>query len=111
MSKLAQGAAASCAQRSRRRPAAVLGSLDNRKGIVRFGCITRYAGDFREPPKVADSASELRPDVLKDKRPCRLVYGVAKSSVRHSSRAGGSLKWNDGLSHSMSVSQTALLNN
>ena len=30
--------------------------------------ITRCAGGFREPPKVADAASELRPDVLKDKK-------------------------------------------
>jgi len=60
--------------------------------------VSRCAGDFREQPKVTDAASELLPDALKDNRPCRLVYGVAKSSVRHSGRAGGFLKWNDGAS-------------
>ena len=55
-----------------------LGSLDKVKRVVRLGVSVATSGDMREQPKVADAASELLQDVFgKDKRPCRLVYGVA----------------------------------
>src|SRR3989454_4557567 len=55
-----------------------LGSLDKVSRIVRLGVSVATAGDVRDQPKVADAASELLQDVFgKDKRPCRLVYGVA----------------------------------
>ena len=55
-----------------------LGSLDEVTRIVRLGVSVATSGDVRDQPKVADADSELLQDVLgKDKRPCRLVYGVA----------------------------------
>jgi enamine deaminase RidA (YjgF/YER057c/UK114 family) len=55
-----------------------LGSLDKVTRIVRLGVALATSGDVREHPKVADGASELLQDVFgKDKRPSRLVYGVA----------------------------------
>ena len=55
-----------------------LGSLDKVMRIVRLGVSVATSGDVRDQPKVADAASELLQDVFgKDKRPCRLVYGVA----------------------------------
>ncbi len=55
-----------------------LGSLDKVTRIVRLGVSVATSGDVRDQPKVADAASELLQDIFgKDKRPCRLVYGVA----------------------------------
>ena len=55
-----------------------LGSLDEVTRVVRLGVSVATAGDVRDQPKVADSASELLQDVFgKDESPCRLVYGVA----------------------------------
>jgi enamine deaminase RidA (YjgF/YER057c/UK114 family) len=55
-----------------------LGSLDKVTRIVRLAVYVATPGDFREHPKVADSASELLQDVFgKDKNPSRMVYGVA----------------------------------
>jgi enamine deaminase RidA (YjgF/YER057c/UK114 family) len=55
-----------------------LGSLDRVTRIVRLGVSVATWGDVRDQPKVADAASELLDDVFgQDKRPCRLVYGVA----------------------------------
>jgi len=55
-----------------------LGSLDRVTRIVRLGVSVATSGDVRDQPKVADAASELLQNVFgKDKRPCRLVYGVA----------------------------------
>jgi enamine deaminase RidA (YjgF/YER057c/UK114 family) len=55
-----------------------LGSLDNVTRVVRLGVSVATAGDVRNQPKVADTASELLQGVFgKDKSPCRLVYGVA----------------------------------
>ena len=55
-----------------------LRSLDKVIRIVRLGVSVATSGDIRDQPKVADAASELLRDVFgKDKRPCRLVYGVA----------------------------------
>jgi enamine deaminase RidA (YjgF/YER057c/UK114 family) len=55
-----------------------LGPLDKVTRIVRLGVSVATSGDVRNPPKVADAASELLQDVFgKDKNPCRLVYGVA----------------------------------
>jgi enamine deaminase RidA (YjgF/YER057c/UK114 family) len=55
-----------------------LGSLDKIARVVRLGVSVATSGDVRDQPKVADAASELLQDVFgKDKRPCRLVYGVA----------------------------------
>jgi enamine deaminase RidA (YjgF/YER057c/UK114 family) len=54
------------------------GSLDRVTRIVRLGVSVATSGDFREQPKIADAASELLQDVFgEDKRPCRLVFGVA----------------------------------
>jgi hypothetical protein len=49
------------------------------KRIVRHGGVSRCAGDFREQPKVADAASELLQDVLKDKK--ALPPGVWRCKV------------------------------
>jgi enamine deaminase RidA (YjgF/YER057c/UK114 family) len=55
-----------------------LGSLDRVTRVVRLGVSVATLGDVRDQPKVADAASELLQDIFgKDKRPCRLVYGVA----------------------------------
>src|ERR1700704_2787186 len=55
-----------------------LGSLDKVSRVVRLGVSVATSGDVRDQPKVADAASDLLQDVFgKDKRPCRLVYGVA----------------------------------
>src|SRR5258705_4467823 len=55
-----------------------LGSLDQVTRIVRLGVLVATSGDLREQPKISDSASELLQDVFaKDKKPSRLVYGVA----------------------------------
>ena len=55
-----------------------LGSLDKVTRIVRLGVSVATSGDVRDQPNVADAASELLENVFgKDKRPCRLVYGVA----------------------------------
>src|SRR4249920_2247018 len=55
-----------------------LGSLDRVTRVVRLGVSVATSGDVRDQPKVADAASELLQDIFgKDKRPCRLVYGVA----------------------------------
>jgi enamine deaminase RidA (YjgF/YER057c/UK114 family) len=55
-----------------------LGSLDKVKRVVRLGVSVATSGYFRDHPQVADGASELLQDVFgKDKKPCRLVYGVA----------------------------------
>ncbi|HYT21536.1 MAG TPA: RidA family protein [Candidatus Polarisedimenticolia bacterium] len=55
-----------------------LGSLDRVTRIVRLGVAVATSGDVRDQPKVADGASELLQDVFgKDKKPSRLVYGVA----------------------------------
>ena len=55
-----------------------LGSLDKVTRIVRLGVAVATSGDVRDQPKVADGASELLQDVFgKDKKPSRLVYGVA----------------------------------
>jgi enamine deaminase RidA (YjgF/YER057c/UK114 family) len=55
-----------------------LGSLDKVWRVVRLGVLVATSGDVRDHPKVADAASELLEDVFgKQKRPCRLVYGVA----------------------------------
>lgn len=55
-----------------------LGSLDKVTRVVRLGVSVATSGDMRDQPKIADAASELLQDVFgKDKRPCRLVYGVA----------------------------------
>jgi enamine deaminase RidA (YjgF/YER057c/UK114 family) len=55
-----------------------LGSLDKVTRIVRLGVSVATVGDVRDQPAVADAASELLQAVFgKDKRPCRLVYGVA----------------------------------
>jgi enamine deaminase RidA (YjgF/YER057c/UK114 family) len=55
-----------------------LGSLDKVTRVVRLGVSVATSGDVRDQPKVADAASELLQDVFgKQKRPCRLVYGVA----------------------------------
>src|ERR1700737_1320174 len=55
-----------------------LGSLDKVTRVVRLGVSVATSGDVRDQPKVADAASELLQNVFgKEKRPCRLVYGVA----------------------------------
>jgi enamine deaminase RidA (YjgF/YER057c/UK114 family) len=55
-----------------------LGSLDKVTRIVQLGVSVATSGDVRDHPKVADAASELLQAVFeKDKKPCRLVYGVA----------------------------------
>ena len=55
-----------------------LRSLDMVTRIVRLGVSVATSEDVRDLPKVADAASELRQDVSgKDRKPCRLVYGVA----------------------------------
>jgi enamine deaminase RidA (YjgF/YER057c/UK114 family) len=55
-----------------------LGTLDKVKRIVRLGVAVATSGDVRDQPKVADGASELLQDVFgKEKKPSRLVYGVA----------------------------------
>jgi enamine deaminase RidA (YjgF/YER057c/UK114 family) len=55
-----------------------LGTLNRVTRIVRLGVAVATSGDVREQPKVADAASELLQDVFgKDKKPSRLVYGVA----------------------------------
>jgi enamine deaminase RidA (YjgF/YER057c/UK114 family) len=55
-----------------------LGSLNKVTRIVRLAVYVATPSDFREHPKVADSASELLQDVFgKDKNPSRMVYGVA----------------------------------
>jgi enamine deaminase RidA (YjgF/YER057c/UK114 family) len=55
-----------------------LGSLDKVTRVVRLGVLIATSGDVRDQPKVADGASELLQDVFgKEKKPCRLVYGVA----------------------------------
>jgi enamine deaminase RidA (YjgF/YER057c/UK114 family) len=55
-----------------------LGSLEKVRRIVRLGVSVATSGDVRDPPKVADAASELLQEVFgNDKSPCRLVYGVA----------------------------------
>jgi len=55
-----------------------LGSLDKIARIVRLGVSVATSGDVRDHPKVADGASELLQDVFgEDKKPSRLVYGVA----------------------------------
>ena len=55
-----------------------MGSLDRVTRIVRLGVSVATSGDVRDQPNVADAASELLENVFgKDKRPCRLVYGVA----------------------------------
>ena len=46
--------------------------------VVRLGVSVPTSGDVRDQPKVADAASDLLQEVFgKEKRPCRLVYGVA----------------------------------
>ena len=55
-----------------------LGSLDKVTRVIRLGVLVATAGDVRDQPKVADTASDLLQDVFgKDKNPCRMVYGVA----------------------------------
>ena len=55
-----------------------LGSLGKVTRIVRLGVLIATSGDVRDQPKVADAASDLLQDVFgKDKKPCRMVYGVA----------------------------------
>ena len=55
-----------------------LGSLDKVTRVVRLGVAVATSGDVREQPRVADGASELMQEVFgKDKKPSRLVYGVA----------------------------------
>lgn len=55
-----------------------LGSLDKVTRVVRLGVSVATSGDVRDQPKVADAASDLLQDVFgREKRPCRLVYGVA----------------------------------
>src|SRR5256714_6896300 len=55
-----------------------LGSLDRVRRVVRLGVSVATSGDVRDPPKGADAASDLLPDVFGEgKSPCRLVYGVA----------------------------------
>ena len=55
-----------------------LGSLDKVTRVIRLGVLVAAAGDVRDQPKVADTASDLLQDVFgKDKNPCRMVYGVA----------------------------------
>ncbi|MEP7077182.1 MAG: RidA family protein [Acidobacteriota bacterium] len=55
-----------------------LGTLDRVARIVRLGVSIATSGDFRDHPKVADSASELLRDIFgEEKNPCRSVFGVA----------------------------------
>ncbi len=55
-----------------------LGSLDRITRVVRLGVSVVTSGDVRDHPKVADAASEVLQNVFgHEKRPCRLVYGVA----------------------------------
>ena len=55
-----------------------LGSVDRVNRIVRLGVSVATSGDIRDQPVIADAASAVLEDVFgKDKRPCRLVQGVA----------------------------------
>jgi len=55
-----------------------LESLDKVTRIVRLGVLIATSGDVRDQPKIADAASDLLQDAFgKDKKPCRMVYGVA----------------------------------
>lgn len=55
-----------------------LGTLDRVSRIVRLGVAVLTFGDVRDQPLIADAASALLEDIFgKDKRPCRLVHGVA----------------------------------
>jgi enamine deaminase RidA (YjgF/YER057c/UK114 family) len=55
-----------------------LGTLDRVSRIVRLGVAILTFGDVRDQPLIADAASALLEDIFgKDKRPCRLVHGVA----------------------------------
>jgi enamine deaminase RidA (YjgF/YER057c/UK114 family) len=55
-----------------------LGSLDRVSRVVRLGVSLLTAPEFREHPKVADSASELMVEVFGvDKTSTRLVFGMA----------------------------------
>jgi enamine deaminase RidA (YjgF/YER057c/UK114 family) len=55
-----------------------LGSLDRVSRVVRLGVSLLAAPEFREHPKVADSASELMVEVFGvDKTSTRLVFGMA----------------------------------
>jgi enamine deaminase RidA (YjgF/YER057c/UK114 family) len=55
-----------------------LGSLDKVTRVVRLGVSVATSGDVRDPPKVADGASELLEQIFgRDKNPSRMVYGVA----------------------------------
>jgi len=55
-----------------------LGSLDKITRVIRLGVSVATSGDFREHPKVADSASGLLQAVFgSGKNPTRLIYGVA----------------------------------
>ena len=55
-----------------------LGTVDKVSRIVRLGVAVLTFGDVRDQPVIADAASALLEDVFgKDKRPCRLVHGVA----------------------------------
>jgi len=61
-----------------------LGSLDKVTRVIRLGVLVATAGDLRDQPKVADTASDLLQDVFgKDKNPCRMVYGCREPSTRH----------------------------
>jgi enamine deaminase RidA (YjgF/YER057c/UK114 family) len=55
-----------------------LGSLDKVTRIARLSVSTATSGDVSDLPKVAHAASELLQEIFgKDKKPSRLVYGVA----------------------------------
>ena len=55
-----------------------LGSLDKVTRVVRLGVSVATAGDVRDQPVIADAASAVLENIFgKDKRPCRLVHGVA----------------------------------
>jgi len=60
----------------------VFGSLDRVTRVVRLGISLATTPEFREHPKVADSASELLVNVFgADKTSTRLVFGMASLPV------------------------------
>ena len=58
-----------------------LGSLDRVRRVVRLGVSLVTTPEFREHPKVADTASELMSVFGPDKTSTRLVFGMASLPV------------------------------